>query len=197
MYNRTAFPTPLQHRSREAVEFSSEYILLGVLHHLLEGQCNPDLRLLGCAVLVPRCEGGRTRRPCRHVCEGLREACLPAFDAIDMAWPYFLDCARYFARKEDGCYDPLEQLRGKASQCCSLWTCLSPGRRWAQTWWLSRLGPQPQLPPESCSALAVHWGWGGQVCPQQACLAMLTLKDGAGSGAGAASSRRLSGFQEV
>uniref|UniRef100_A0A8C0WHW6 Carboxypeptidase Z n=1 Tax=Castor canadensis TaxID=51338 RepID=A0A8C0WHW6_CASCN len=112
MYNRTAFPTPLQHRSREAVEFSSEYILLGVLHHLLEGQCNPDLRLLGCAVLVPRCEGGRTRRPCRHVCEGLREACLPAFDAIDMAWPYFLDCARYFARKEDGCYDPLEQLRG-------------------------------------------------------------------------------------
>ena len=37
-YNRTAFPTLLQHRSREAVESSSEYILLSVLHHLLEGQ---------------------------------------------------------------------------------------------------------------------------------------------------------------
>lgn len=111
-YNQTAFPTLLEHRSREAVEASSEYILLSVLHHLLEGQCNPDLRLLGCAVLAPRCEGGRVRRPCRHVCEGLREACQPAFDAIDMAWPYFLDCGRYFASVEEGCYDPLEKLRG-------------------------------------------------------------------------------------
>ncbi|KAK2115369.1 hypothetical protein P7K49_005995 [Saguinus oedipus] len=82
---------------------SSEYILLSVLHQLLEGQCNPDLRLLGCAVLAPRCEGGR----------GLREACQPAFDAIDMAWPYFLDCHRYFKREDEGCYDPLEKLRGK------------------------------------------------------------------------------------
>lgn len=112
-YNQMAFPTLLEHRSLEAVESSSEYILLSVLHHLLEGQCNPDLRLLGCAVLAPRCECGRVRRPCRHVCEGLREACQPAFDAIDMAWPYFLDCSLYFAREEEGCYDPLEVLRGK------------------------------------------------------------------------------------
>ncbi|XP_049742623.1 carboxypeptidase Z [Elephas maximus indicus] len=111
-YNQTGFPTLLEHRSWDVVEASSEYILLSVLHHLLEGQCNPDLRLLGCAVLAPRCEGGRARRPCRRVCEGLREACQPAFDAIDMAWPYFLDCARYFAREEEGCYDPLEKLRG-------------------------------------------------------------------------------------
>lgn len=111
-YNWTAFPTLLQHRTRAAVESSSEYILLSVLHHLLEGQCNPDLRLLGCAVLAPRCEGGRVRRPCRHVCGALREACQPAFDAIDMAWPYFLDCGRYFSGPEEGCYDPLEKLRG-------------------------------------------------------------------------------------
>uniref|UniRef100_A0A673SRL8 Carboxypeptidase Z n=1 Tax=Suricata suricatta TaxID=37032 RepID=A0A673SRL8_SURSU len=111
-YNQTAFPTLLDLRSREAVESSSEYILLSVLHHLLEGQCNPDLRLLGCAVLAPRCGGGRVHRPCRHVCEALREACQPAFDAIDMAWPYFLDCGRYFASAEEGCFDPLEKLRG-------------------------------------------------------------------------------------
>uniref|UniRef100_G1RMN4 Uncharacterized protein n=1 Tax=Nomascus leucogenys TaxID=61853 RepID=G1RMN4_NOMLE len=112
-YNRTTFPNLLQHRSWEVVEASSEYILLSVLHQLLEGQCNPDLRLLGCAVLAPRCEGGWVRRPCRHICEGLREACQPAFDAIDMAWPYFLDCHRYFTREDEGCYDPLEKLRGK------------------------------------------------------------------------------------
>ncbi|XP_054410952.1 carboxypeptidase Z isoform X2 [Pongo abelii] len=111
-YNHTTFPNMLQHRSREVVEASSEYILLSVLHQLLEGQCNPDLRLLGCAVLAPRCEGGWVRRPCRHICEGLREACQPAFDAIDMAWPYFLNCHRYFTREDEGCYDPLEKLRG-------------------------------------------------------------------------------------
>lgn len=111
-YSQTAFPTPLEHRTREAVESSSEYILLSVLHHLLEGQCNPDLRLLGCAVLAPRCEGGRTLRPCLRVCQALREACQPAFDAIDMAWPYFLDCGRYFAGEEEVCHDPLEKLRG-------------------------------------------------------------------------------------
>nr|XP_054410954.1 carboxypeptidase Z isoform X4 [Pongo abelii] len=110
-YNHTTFPNMLQHRSREVVEASSEYILLSVLHQLLEGQCNPDLRLLGCAVLAPRCEGGWVRRPCRHICEGLREACQPAFDAIDMAWPYFLNCHRYFTREDEGCYDPLEKLR--------------------------------------------------------------------------------------
>ncbi|XP_055989013.1 carboxypeptidase Z [Sorex fumeus] len=29
-----------------------------------------------------------------------------------MAWPYFLDCDHYFAAEEDGCYDPLQALRG-------------------------------------------------------------------------------------
>lgn len=127
-YNQTAFPTLLEHRSREVVESSSEYVLLSVLHHLLEGQCNPDLRLLGCAVLAPRCQGGQVRRPCRHVCEGLREACQPAFDAIDMAWPYFLDCGRYFASQQEGCYDPLEKLRGGPGLCG--WDC---GGEWSQS----------------------------------------------------------------
>lgn len=139
-YNQTAFPTPLEHRSRLAVESSPEYTLLSVLHHLLEGQCNPDLRLLGCAVLAPRCQGGRARRPCRHVCEALREACRPAFDAIDMAWPYFLDCGRYFGDKEEGCYDPLEQLRGRQRPAgLSDWAARgTPGSAWGPC---LRLGP--------------------------------------------------------
>ncbi|XP_011857569.1 PREDICTED: carboxypeptidase Z isoform X3 [Mandrillus leucophaeus] len=29
-----------------------------------------------------------------------------------MAWPYFLDCHRYFTSEDEGCYDPLEKLRG-------------------------------------------------------------------------------------
>ncbi|XP_074085958.1 carboxypeptidase Z isoform X2 [Macrotis lagotis] len=115
-YNKTSYPNLLDQKSREVVEFSSEYILLSVIHNLLQGECNPDLRFLGCSILAPRCDGGRVIRPCRHVCESLRKSCQPAFDSIDMAWPYFLDCDRFFVSEEEGCYNPLEKLRGNIDE---------------------------------------------------------------------------------
>ncbi|KAM5193523.1 carboxypeptidase Z [Mantella aurantiaca] len=110
-YSKTMYPNLLDHRSRGDTEFSAEYILLSVIDNLLQGECNPDLRLLGCAVLAPRCEKNKIVKPCRKVCETLKKNCLPAFDAIDMAWPYFLDCDRFFVSEEEGCHDPLEKLR--------------------------------------------------------------------------------------
>ncbi|MEE6462585.1 hypothetical protein FKM82_001643 [Ascaphus truei] len=110
-YTQTMFPNLLNHQSRGEIEFSAEYILLSVMDNLLQGQCNPDLRLLGCSVLAPRCEKNKVVKPCRKVCETLRKNCLPAFDAIDMAWPYFLDCDRFFVGEEEGCHNPLEKLR--------------------------------------------------------------------------------------
>ncbi|KAM8971833.1 carboxypeptidase Z isoform 2-T2 [Sarcophilus harrisii] len=115
-YNKTFYPNLLDQKSREVVEFSSEYILLSVIHNLLQGECNPDLRFLGCSILAPRCDAGRVMRPCRHVCESLRKSCQPAFDGIDMAWPYFLDCDRFFVSEEEGCYNPLEKLRGNIDE---------------------------------------------------------------------------------
>lgn len=176
-YNRTAFPTPLAHRSRAAVEASPEYVLLSVLHHLLEGQCNPDLRLLGCAVLAPRCEGGRAPRPCRRVCEGLRAACLPAFDAIDMAWPYFLDCGRYFGDEEEGCYDPLEQLRGERGQrgagvppglSCQVCRC-GQSRAGGPACTAAPLRPPPPAPPPAPMLQGCAPGWRGEGVTLQAC----------------------------
>lgn len=29
-----------------------------------------------------------------------------------MAWPYFLDCDRFFASEQEGCFDPLAGLKG-------------------------------------------------------------------------------------
>ncbi|CAM4554166.1 carboxypeptidase Z [Caretta caretta] len=112
-YTKTMYPNLLDQKSREVVEFSSEYILMSVLHNLLQGECNPDLRLLSCSILAPQCEKDKMIKPCRHVCENLRKNCLPAFDTIDMAWPYFLDCDRFFAGEEEGCFDPLAKLRGE------------------------------------------------------------------------------------
>ncbi|POI34834.1 hypothetical protein CIB84_001414 [Bambusicola thoracicus] len=112
-YTQTTYPNFLDQKSREVIEYSSEYILISVLHNLLQGECNPDLRLLGCSVLAPQCEKDKVIKPCRHVCENLKKNCLSAFDAIDMAWPYFLDCDRFFAGEEEGCFDPLAKLRGE------------------------------------------------------------------------------------
>uniref|UniRef100_A0A674HZC6 Carboxypeptidase Z n=1 Tax=Terrapene triunguis TaxID=2587831 RepID=A0A674HZC6_9SAUR len=115
-YTKTMYPNLLDQKSREVVELSSEYILMSVLHNLLQGECNPDLRLLSCSILAPQCEKDKMIKPCRHVCENLRKNCLPAFDTIDMAWPYFLDCDRFFAGEEEGCFDPLAKLRELAEE---------------------------------------------------------------------------------
>ncbi|XP_010020536.1 PREDICTED: carboxypeptidase Z [Nestor notabilis] len=112
-YTQMMYPNFLDQKSREVIEYSSEYILISVLQNLLQGECNPDLRLLGCSVLAPQCEKDKVIKPCRHVCENLKKNCLHAFDAIDMAWPYFLDCDRFFAGEEEGCFDPLAKLRGE------------------------------------------------------------------------------------
>ncbi|XP_066537637.1 carboxypeptidase Z-like [Hoplias malabaricus] len=110
-YTKTMFPNIVGHRTREDVERSTEYLLLSVVHALLDGVCIPDLRMLGCSVIAPRCENQRILKPCRSTCESVHKACAQAFKSIDMAWPYFLDCDRFFVSEEEGCYDPLEGLR--------------------------------------------------------------------------------------
>lgn len=118
-YSKMTYPNLLDQKTREAIEFSSEYVLVSVLHNLLQGECNPDLRLLSCSIMAPKCDNGTVAKPCRRVCESLKKNCLPAFDAIEMAWPYFLDCDRFFVDEAEGCFDPLEKLRGKRLEVIS------------------------------------------------------------------------------
>ncbi|KAF7665050.1 hypothetical protein LDENG_00157140 [Lucifuga dentata] len=110
-YTQTMFPNIIGHKTREEAESGTEYLLISVIESLLGGECNPDLRMLGCSVLVPRCEKEKVLKPCRTTCEVVRKRCAHAFEGIDMAWPYFLDCDRFFVSDEEGCYDPLEGLR--------------------------------------------------------------------------------------
>lgn len=60
-------------------------------------------------------------KPCRSTCDALRKDCAHAFESIEMAWPYFLDCDRFFASDQEGCFDPLAGLKGKSHAvvlCC-------------------------------------------------------------------------------
>ncbi|XP_076829139.1 carboxypeptidase Z-like [Brachyhypopomus gauderio] len=112
-YTKTTYPNILGQRSRAEVEQSTEYMLLSVVHSLLGGECTPDVRMLACSVVAPRCEGHKVAKPCRSTCEAVHKACDHAFEGIGMAWPYFLDCDRFFVSEEEGCYNPLEGLQGR------------------------------------------------------------------------------------
>ncbi|KAJ4948816.1 hypothetical protein JOQ06_020339 [Pogonophryne albipinna] len=115
-YTQNMFPNILNHKTREDAEGSAEYLLLSVVEALLGGECNPDVRMLGCSVMAPRCEKEKVLKPCRTTCEAVRKRCSHAFDGIEMAWPYFLDCDRFFVSDEEGCYDPLEGLRAEQNE---------------------------------------------------------------------------------
>ncbi|XP_061565606.1 carboxypeptidase Z-like isoform X1 [Cololabis saira] len=109
-YTQTMFPNVIGHKSREEAESGAEYLLISVIESLLGGECNPDIRMLGCSVLAPPCEKEKVLKTCRSTCEAVRKKCSSAFDRIQMAWPYFLDCDRFFDGEQEGCYDPLEGL---------------------------------------------------------------------------------------
>ncbi|TKS92744.1 Carboxypeptidase Z [Collichthys lucidus] len=115
-YTQTMFPNILGHKTREDAEAGAEYLLMSVVESLLGGECNPEIRMLGCSVLTPRCERQKVLRPCWTTCEAVRKRCSHAFDAIDMAWPYFLDCDRFFVSDEEECYDPLEGLKAEQNE---------------------------------------------------------------------------------
>ncbi|XP_023139101.2 carboxypeptidase Z isoform X1 [Amphiprion ocellaris] len=109
-YAQTMYPNILGHKTRSDAEASTEYLLMSVVESLLAGECNPEIRMLGCSVLAPRCEKEKVLKPCRSTCEAVRKKCANAFEGIHMAWPYFLDCDRFFVSDEEGCYNPLEGL---------------------------------------------------------------------------------------
>ncbi|XP_047676154.1 carboxypeptidase Z-like isoform X2 [Tachysurus fulvidraco] len=113
-YSTTMYPNLLDQKSRIEAEQSVEYLLLNVVHSVLNGECNPDIRMLGCSIIAPRCENRKILKPCRSTCESVHKACDHMFERIGMAWPYYLDCDRFFVSEEEGCYDPLEGLRENA-----------------------------------------------------------------------------------
>lgn len=119
-YAQTMYPNILGHKTRSDAEASTEYLLMSVVESLLGGECNPEIRMLGCSVLAPRCEKEKALKPCRSTCEAVHKKCADAFEGIDMAWPYFLDCDRFFVSDEEGCYNPLEGLAEEDEQALDL-----------------------------------------------------------------------------
>ncbi|XP_028330920.1 carboxypeptidase Z-like [Gouania willdenowi] len=110
-YSQTMFPNILGHKTRDDAESGAEYLLISVAESLLGQECHVEIRMLGCSVLAPRCNNGKVLKPCLSTCEAVRRKCSYTFEEIEMAWPYFLDCDRFFASDEEGCHNPLEGLK--------------------------------------------------------------------------------------
>ncbi|XP_014388935.1 PREDICTED: carboxypeptidase Z [Myotis brandtii] len=97
-----------------------------------------------------------------------------------MAWPYFLDCSRYFGDEEEGCYDPLEKLRGERGLRAGAPPVLSsqvsgwPNRTTEQRAEVFSQCPEArvQAPEQECRC-----GWCGEGVTLQACEAALSLPE--------------------
>ncbi|KAG7243389.1 hypothetical protein INR49_011846 [Caranx melampygus] len=72
-YTQTMYPNILGHKTRDEAEAGAEYLLISVVESLLGGDCNPEIRMLGCSVLAPRCEKEKVLKPCRTTCEAVHK----------------------------------------------------------------------------------------------------------------------------
>ncbi|XP_026082869.1 secreted frizzled-related protein 2-like isoform X2 [Carassius auratus] len=91
-YGEMRLPNLLGHDSaREAQQQSAAWM------PLLGKHCHPDTRRFLCSLFAPVCLPGVTApvRPCRGLCEAVRDACLPVMSAFGFPWPEMFNCSRF------------------------------------------------------------------------------------------------------
>ncbi|XP_052472608.1 secreted frizzled-related protein 2-like isoform X2 [Carassius gibelio] len=91
-YGEMRLPNLLGHDSaREAQQQSAAWM------PLLGKHCHPDTRRFLCSLFAPVCLPGVKApvRPCRGLCEAVRDACLPVMSAFGFPWPEMFNCSRF------------------------------------------------------------------------------------------------------
>lgn len=91
-YAHMRLPTLLGHESaREAQQQSSAWL------PLVHKRCHRDTSRFLCSLFAPACvpELEKPVRPCRSLCESVRNACAPVMNAFGFPWPSALNCSRF------------------------------------------------------------------------------------------------------
>ncbi|KAK1786159.1 hypothetical protein P4O66_017873, partial [Electrophorus voltai] len=91
-YEHMRLPNLLGHDSaREAQQQSAAWI------PLVTKQCHGDTRKFLCSLFAPVCLPELTApvRPCRSLCERVRDGCLPVMSAFGFPWPDTFNCSRF------------------------------------------------------------------------------------------------------
>lgn len=91
-YNYTTMPNIMGHQTQgDATE------ALKSMNNYLDSQCSPFLRLFVCSVFVPFCSEHLPGaiRPCRTLCEDVKNDCSPVLQEIGYSWPEQLNCTNF------------------------------------------------------------------------------------------------------
>lgn len=91
-YAHMRLPTLLGHESaREAQQQSGAWL------PLVHKRCHRDTTRFLCSLFAPAClpELDKPVRPCRSLCENVRNACAPVMNAFGFPWPDAFNCSRF------------------------------------------------------------------------------------------------------
>ncbi|XP_030634659.1 secreted frizzled-related protein 2-like [Chanos chanos] len=91
-YNEMRLPNLLGHEStKEAQQQSGAWI------PLVSKLCHRDTKKFLCSLFAPVCLTELTAplRPCRRLCEDVRDGCLPVMSAFGFPWPEMFNCSRF------------------------------------------------------------------------------------------------------
>ncbi|KAI5625399.1 secreted frizzled-related protein 2-like [Silurus asotus] len=91
-YGHMRLPTLLGHESaREAQQQSGAWL------PLVHKRCHRDITRFLCSLFAPAClpELDHPVRPCRRLCENVRNACAPVMNAFGFSWPHAFNCSHF------------------------------------------------------------------------------------------------------
>lgn len=101
-YPNMRLPNLLGHETmKEVLQQASSWI------PLIQKQCHRDTKKFLCSLFAPVCidDLDETIKPCRSLCEQVRDSCAPVMSAFGFPWPDMLDCSR-FPQDNDLCIPP-------------------------------------------------------------------------------------------
>ncbi|XP_014070755.1 secreted frizzled-related protein 2-like [Salmo salar] len=89
-YREMRLPNLLGHDSlKEAQQQSAAWL------PLVSKLCHRDTKKFLCSLFAPVCLPEGAVRPCRGLCEAVRDGCLPVMSAFGFPWPNMFNCTRF------------------------------------------------------------------------------------------------------
>lgn len=92
-YREMRLPNLLGHDSlKEAQQQSAAWL------PLVSKLCHRDTKKFLCSLFAPVCLPEGAVRPCRGLCEAVRDGCLPVMSAFGFPWPKMFNCTQFISR---------------------------------------------------------------------------------------------------
>lgn len=114
-YKQMKVPNLLGHETLSEIEYQSS-----VWTPLVNIQCHPDTQLFLCSLFAPICLEHQIK-PCRSLCESVRDSCEDKMKIHSYSWPSMFDCSQ-FPEDNGLCIPSTVSLMSSSSTTSSLET---------------------------------------------------------------------------